>query len=77
MYPYLVTRAGSKLKLDFDDKDVEFFIVGINASQGKVAGKFYGEMKYKERYHIPRGGYVYNYYESERAEDNFNLTVID
>ncbi|WP_250160211.1 hypothetical protein [Caloranaerobacter azorensis] len=77
IYPYLVTRAGSKLKLDFDDKDVEFFIVGINASQGKVAGKFYGEMKYKERYHIPRGGYVYNYYESERAEDNFNLTVID
>ncbi|EOD01405.1 hypothetical protein L21TH_0524 [Caldisalinibacter kiritimatiensis] len=75
--PSLVTTAGSTLELDFDDKDVEYFIVGVNASQGKVEGDFYAEMQYRERYHIPLGGYVYVYYDSDRAQDCFNLTVVD
>ncbi|MEA1976042.1 MAG: hypothetical protein U9N10_11030 [Bacillota bacterium] len=77
LIPYLEIRSGSRLDLDFDDKYIPFFIIGIDASQGRVAGEFYAEMKYKERYYIPGSGYVYNYYESEKAEDDFSLSVID
>ncbi|SHK64820.1 hypothetical protein [Paramaledivibacter caminithermalis] len=75
--PYLKTRAGSNLELDFDDEYVPFFVIGIDGNQGKVAGKFYAEMEYKEKYYIPMDGYVYNYYESKKAEDDFSLDVTD
>ncbi|RKD31260.1 hypothetical protein [Thermohalobacter berrensis] len=77
LQPSIEIQAGTDLEMDYDDKDVEIFIVGLNAHQGKVEGDFYAEMQYKERYHVPLGGYVYNYYESERAQDYFNLTVVD
>ncbi|EOC99706.1 hypothetical protein L21TH_2266 [Caldisalinibacter kiritimatiensis] len=77
MQPNIEIQAGTDLELDYDDKDVEIFIVGLNAHQGKVEGDFYAEMQYRERYHIPLGGYVYVYYDSDRAQDCFNLTVVD
>ena len=77
LVPYLKVRSGSRLDLDFDDEYIPFFIIGIDASHGRVAGEFYAEMEYKERYYIPGSGYIYNYYESEKAEDDFSLSVID
>lgn len=75
--PYLEIKAGSNLELDFDDIYLPFFIIGLNASGGRVRGNFYAEMQYKEKYYIPSNGYVYNYYESDRAKDYFSLDVTD
>jgi hypothetical protein len=70
-------KAGSRVDLDFDHQYIPFFTVGLNAHQGKVEGDFYAELRYKEKYRIPVSGYIYNYYESEKAKDDFDLSVID
>jgi len=75
--PYLIMKAGSRVNLDFDHQYIPFFTVGLNAHQGKVEGEFYAELRYKEKYSIPGSGYIYNYYDSEKAEDDFDLSVID
>ncbi|SKC89880.1 hypothetical protein [Maledivibacter halophilus] len=75
--PYLKMRAGSRLDLDFDDEYVPFFVIGIDGNRERAEGTFYAEMEYRERYRIPGDGDVYIYYESEKAEENFDIKVID